>query len=93
MISEVLATVAYGNGQQVLTPQGEMAGHGLNLGNTPSFNRFFEEHGYIIGIMNVQPKTAYQQGLPRHFSKTISLITTFLNFSILESKKSRIRRL
>ena len=69
MISEVLATVAYGNGQQVLTPQGEMAGHGLNLGNTPSFNRFFEEHGYIIGIMNVQPKTAYQQGLPRHFSK------------------------
>lgn len=64
MISEVLQT-----SQTQDSPQGNMAGHGLNLGKNHSFSKFFEEHGYIIGIMSVMPKTAYQQGLPRHFSK------------------------
>jgi len=63
MISEVLQT-AEGS-----APVGEMAGHGLNLGGTPRFSKFFEEHGYVVGIMSVMPKTSYQQGLPRHFSK------------------------
>jgi hypothetical protein len=64
MISEVLQT-----SETADSPQGNMSGHGLNLGKNHSFNRFFEEHGYIIGIMSVMPKTAYQQGIPRHFSK------------------------
>lgn len=63
MISEVLQT-AEGS-----APVGEMAGHGLNLGGTPRFSKFFEEHGYVIGLMSVMPKTSYQQGIPRHFSK------------------------
>ena len=29
-----------------------------------------EEHGYIIGIMSVMPKAAYQQGIPKSFLKT-----------------------
>jgi hypothetical protein len=65
MISEVLQT----SQTATATPLGEMAGHGLNLGKNHSFNRFFEEHGFIIGIMSVMPKTAYQQGLPRTFTK------------------------
>lgn len=64
MISEVLQT-----SQTQDSPQGNMAGHGLNLGKNHSFSKFFEEHGYIIGIMSVMPKTAYQQGVPRHFTK------------------------
>lgn len=66
MISEVLQTSSTRSNE---TPLGEMAGHGLNLGGTPHFSKFFEEHGYVIGIMSVMPKTSYQQGLPRHFSK------------------------
>lgn len=65
MISEVLQTSETGG----TSPQANMAGHGLNLGKNHSYSKFFEEHGYIIGIMSVMPKTAYQQGTPRHFSK------------------------
>lgn len=64
MISEVLQT-----SETAETPQGNMGGHGLNLGKNHSFSKFFEEHGYIIGIISVMPKTAYQQGIPKHFLK------------------------
>ena len=46
-----------------------MAGHGITTGTSNTFQRSFEEHGYIMGIMSVLPRTAYQQGLPRHFSR------------------------
>lgn len=65
LISEVLQTAA----TQESTPLAEMAGHGINVNKNHSFNKFFEEHGFVIGIMSVMPKTAYQQGLPRMFSK------------------------
>lgn len=65
-ISEVLNTA--GNDALSL-PQGNMAGHGVSYvqGNYGSY--FCEEHGYIIGIMSVMPKTAYQQGIPKHYLK------------------------
>lgn len=64
VISEVLNTTG-----TTEAPQGNMAGHGVAVvqGNYGSY--FAEEHGYIIGIMSVLPRTAYQQGIPRHFSK------------------------
>lgn len=62
MISEVLQT-----SESQDTPQANMAGHGLSVGNTHQFKRYFEEHGYIIGIISILPKTAYQQGVPRTF--------------------------
>lgn len=52
-----------------VTPQGNMSGHGIAVGNTHSFKKFFEEHGFVIGIMSVLPRTSYQQGIPRQFSK------------------------
>lgn len=64
MISEVLQT-----SETETSPQGNMAGHGLNLGKNHSFEKYFDEHGYIIGIVSVMPKTSYQQGIPRHFRK------------------------
>lgn len=66
MISEVLQTSETTN---TGTPLADMAGHGLNVGSGQGFSRFFEEHGYVIGLMSVMPKTSYQQGIPRHFSK------------------------
>lgn len=64
IISEVLQTSETDN-----TPQGSMAGHALSGGSGRSINFRAEEHGYIIGIMSVRPTTAYQQGLPRHYSR------------------------
>lgn len=64
-ISEVLQTSE--NGAE--TPLGEMAGHGIAAGNVTGFRKFFEEHGFVITVMFVRPKTAYQQGVPRMFIK------------------------
>jgi post-segregation antitoxin (ccd killing protein) len=65
-VSEVLQMSA----TEATSPQGNMAGHGLSVGSSHSFKRYFEEHGFIIGIMSVLPRTAYFQGLPKMFSRT-----------------------
>lgn len=64
IVSEVLQT-----GETGATPQGTMAGHGVSVVEGNYGNYFCEEHGYIIGIMSVLPKTSYQQGIPKHFLK------------------------
>lgn len=51
------------------SPLGEFAGRGLLSGQTSSFKRFFEEHGYLIGIMSIVPRSAYCQGTPRKYTK------------------------
>ncbi len=48
---------------------GTMAGHGLAVGKSNKFKKYFEEHGWVIGILSVIPRSVYQQGLPRQFSK------------------------
>lgn len=66
VISEVLATAETTSaGVNV----GAMAGHGISVGGGNTFRYRAEEHGYIIGIINVQPTTAYQQGLPKHLTR------------------------
>lgn len=65
VISEILNTTG-----TTELPQGNMAGHGVGVVSGGKYgSKFIEEHGYIIGIMSVMPKTAYQQGIPRHFLK------------------------
>lgn len=66
VISEVLSTVGTLE-ESEFSPQGTMSGHGISIGNRNGFQRSFEEHGYVIGIMSVLPRTAYQQGVPRSF--------------------------
>lgn len=69
VISEVLNTT--GETSASTLPQGNMAGHGVGV-MSGKYGRFFcEEHGYIIGIMSVMPKTAYQNGIPKHFMKHV----------------------
>lgn len=52
---------------QLESPQGNYAGIGTAVGSTPRFKRKFVEHGQIIGIMSVLPRTSYQQGIPKQF--------------------------
>jgi len=66
VISEVLATAET---TAANVPVGQMAGHGISVGGGNSFNYSCEEHGFIIGIINVQPVTAYQQGIHRSFTR------------------------
>lgn len=68
VISEVLNT-----SDTESRPQGSMAGHGISVGNTNRFSKYFEEHGYVMGLVSVLPRTAYQQGVPKHFLKNDKL--------------------
>lgn len=63
-ISEVLQT-----SQSADTPQGNMAGHGISLSSGQDFSYFVEEHGHVISIMSVRPRTSYFQGIPKMFMK------------------------
>lgn len=64
-VSEVLQT----SQSNVDSALGDMAGHGISVGRSNRFKAFFEEHGLVMGLISVLPRTAYQQGLPRLFSK------------------------
>ena len=78
MISEVLQT-----GETATTPQGNMSGHGISVGATNRFSRRFEEHGFVLGIVSVLPKTAYQQGVDRMFSRADKFDYYFPQFAHL----------
>lgn len=63
---------SYGQGEtdNVL---GDLAGKGTLYGKTQGFKKYFEEHGILLGILTIIPRTAYSQGIPRvwtQFSKT-----------------------
>lgn len=66
IISEVLATAQDTTEGVALGQQG---GHGISVGGGKRFTYRSEEHGFLIGIINVQPDTAYQQGVHRQFSR------------------------
>jgi hypothetical protein len=75
VISEIVNTTGQVNqpGQDQGLPQGNMAGHGMSVSSGRSGSYYCEEHGYIIGIMSVMPKTAYQQGIPKTYLKNDTL--------------------
>lgn len=69
-ISEVLSTAeTLDSGDELENPVGQMAGHGISVGKGQRFTYRAEEHGFIMGIINVQPVTAYQQGLPKMYQR------------------------
>lgn len=67
-ISEVLSNFQFSGDPEGL-PQGNMSGHGISVGNQNGFSKQFVEHGFVIGIMSVLPRTAYMQGIPKLFSR------------------------
>lgn len=63
--SEVLQTAEGAN------PVGTMRGHGIGAMRSNRYRRFFEEHGMIISLMSVKPRTVYMQKLDRHWLHNI----------------------
>lgn len=63
-ISEVLQTaVTPGDADDLGV--GNLRGHGIGAVRSNRYRRFFEEHGYVITIFSVKPKTMYMQGINR----------------------------
>lgn len=74
-------------------PQGNMAGHGISVSSGNSGSYYAEEHGYIIGIMSVMPKTAYQQGIPRTFLKLDPLDYYWPSFANIGEQEVQVQEL
>jgi len=89
VISEVLNT----SGTQDQLPQGNMAGHGIAVSSGKSGSYYAEEHGYIIGIMSVMPKTAYQQGIPRTYLKKDPLDYYWPSFANIGEQEVQVQEL
>lgn len=68
-ISEVLSTFGADGSTESPNITGEQYGQGTAYGQSNRFKKSFEEHGFVIGIMSILPKTAYQDGLPRMFTQ------------------------
>lgn len=49
---------------------GDLKGHGIAAMRTNRFRRFFEEHGIVMSLMSVIPKSIYAQALNRKFLRT-----------------------
>lgn len=82
VISEVLSNFQF-SGDAEGQPQGHMAGHGIAVGNGSGFTGRFKEHGYVLGLMSVLPRTSYQQGLQKHWTKTDKLDYAWPSFAQL----------
>lgn len=67
--SEVLQTGGTSTGAQ--TGVGNMAGHGIAALRSNRYRRFFEEHGLILTLLSVKPKTIYQQGLSKMWTRQV----------------------
>lgn len=64
--SEVLRT---GNDSATpdIDPIGEMRGHGISAMRSRRFVRFFEEHGVVMSLCSIRPRSMYSDGLHRSF--------------------------
>jgi len=51
------------------TPLGNLAAMGTALASGHGFTYHAQEHGYIIGLVNVRADLTYQQGLPKMWSR------------------------
>ena len=88
-VSEVLQT----SSTDETSPQANMAGHGISAGINNGFKHYFEEHGYIIGIMSITPRSGYQQGVPKDFTKFDNMDFYFPEFAHLSEQEIKNKEL
>lgn len=65
--SEVLQTAPTTSGSAAGV--GALKGHGIASLRSNRYRRFFEEHGYVISLFSIRPRTMYVQGLPRTWNR------------------------
>lgn len=88
-VSEVLQT----SQTTESSPQANMSGHGISAGVNNGFRHYFEEHGYVIGLMSIMPRTGYQQGVPRDFTKFDNMDFYFPEFAHLSEQEIKNQEL
>lgn len=68
IISEIVQT----SSSTDTSAQGNMAGHAFSAQKSNSFTKSFDEHGFVIGICSIIPRTAYCQGVNRQWTHPTS---------------------
>ncbi|UPW41461.1 major capsid protein [Dipodfec virus UA23Rod_1340] len=63
VISDVLQTSQSTESSAQATP----AGHGVGVQRTGGIHYHCEEHGFIMGLMYIMPKSSYFQGMPKQY--------------------------
>lgn len=53
----------------IIDPQGTFTGKGTSVGKSNGFRQTFKEHGIIIGILSVLPRTGYCDGIEKYWRK------------------------
>ena len=61
--SEVLQTA------EGTDPVGALKGHGIAGVRSNRYRRYFEEHGLVMSLLSIRPKTIYMQGLSRMWNR------------------------
>jgi len=90
VISEVLATA---ENTEAVVPVGQMAGHGISVGGGKTLTYKAEEHGFVLGIINVQPITAYQDGLHRSFTRFDKFDYAWPTFAHLGEQEVKLKEI
>lgn len=52
---------------------GQYGGHGITAMRSNRYRRFFEEHGIVMTLMSVRPKTMYSQRVERKFLRGLAV--------------------
>ena len=65
----------------------------MAAGNLLGFSKYFEEHGFIMGIMSILPRTAYYQGIPKIFTKFDRFDYFFPDFAHLSEQEVKNKEL
>lgn len=68
--SEVLQTGPSASPDQA-NVVGALKGHGVSAMRSNRYRRFIEEHGLIMSLMSIRPKTIYMNGLERKWNKRL----------------------
>lgn len=68
--SEVLQTGVTSDGDDTVGV-GNLKGHGIGAIRSNRYRKFFEEHGFVMTLMSVKPRTMYVQGLPRLWHRRV----------------------
>ena len=82
IVSEVLQT----SSSDATSPQGNMAGHGINVQQGYVGKYHVKEYGLIMGLMSVMPKPAYMQGINRQWLRETRYDFYFPEFANLSEQ-------
>lgn len=67
--SEVLQTGVTTGGST--SGVGNLKGHGIAAARSNRYRRFFEEHGFVVSLLSIKPRTIYQSALHKHWSRFV----------------------